>query len=174
MNKIAVIYKSKYGATKKYAEWIAEALSAELLEASSIKGETLMDYDVVIYGGGLYAGTINGVKLVTNNPTKSLVVFAVGLADPDTTDFSAILTNNFTSAQLPKIKAFLLRGAISYDKLGFAHKCMMGILKKAMAKKDLSQMSGEEKAIAETRGEDVDFTCRDSIKPLVEYVRSMM
>lgn len=32
MNTI-VIYKSKYGATKKYAEWIAERLLVELCDA---------------------------------------------------------------------------------------------------------------------------------------------
>jgi hypothetical protein len=51
----------------------------------------LQDFDVVIYGGGLYAGGIIGSKLVTKNPCKSLVLFTVGLADPLITDYSEII-----------------------------------------------------------------------------------
>ena len=57
MTKIAVIYKSKYGSTKQYAEWIAQALDAPLFEASSVNPAQLAEYDVVVYGGGLYAGS---------------------------------------------------------------------------------------------------------------------
>ena len=89
MKNIAVIYKSKYGTTKQYAKWIAEELGASLFEASSINPSQLMTYDVVVYGGGLYAGGIIGVKLVTGNPCKSLVVFTVGAADPGTTDYGS-------------------------------------------------------------------------------------
>lgn len=50
--QIAVIYKSKYGSTKQYAEWIAKELDASLFEATNIKPSQLLDYDVVVYGGG--------------------------------------------------------------------------------------------------------------------------
>ena len=32
MNKIAVVYKSRYGSTAKYAKWIAEELKADLYD----------------------------------------------------------------------------------------------------------------------------------------------
>jgi len=121
MDKIAVIYKSKYGATKQYAEWIAQALDAALLEAGAVKPPQLASFDVVIYGGGLYAGGIDGVKLVAKNPCKSLVVFTVGLANPKITDYAAILSKNFTGEALSKIKVFHLRGGIDYNKLGLLH-----------------------------------------------------
>ena len=51
MNAI-VIYKSKYGSTKAYAEWIAEALSCQAVEAKSVKADDLLAYDTIVYGGG--------------------------------------------------------------------------------------------------------------------------
>ena len=92
---IAVIYRSKYGTTKRYAEWIAEALDAQLFESHTIKATQLIDFDMVVYGGGLYAGGISGINLVTKNPCKKLVIFTVGFATPENTDYSDILKKTY-------------------------------------------------------------------------------
>ena len=173
MLKIAVIYKSQYGTTKQYAEWIAETLEAELYEASAIKPAQLMDFDVVVYGGGLYAGGVSGAKLVTKNPCKSLVLFTVGLADPKITDYSEILARTFTSEQIEKTKIFHLRGGIDYSKLGFAHKGMMAMAKKMIEKKPMSERTSDDHGIIETYGKKVNFTDKAAIEPLVAYVRAL-
>ena len=69
MNAI-VVYKTKYGSTKTYAEWIAEELSADIRDAKTVKADDLLKYDTIIYGGGLYAEGINGVSLITKNYEK--------------------------------------------------------------------------------------------------------
>lgn len=33
MSKIEIIYRSKYGTTKRYAKWIADELSADLYDS---------------------------------------------------------------------------------------------------------------------------------------------
>lgn len=174
MNSICVIYKSKYGTTKQYAEWIADELGTPLFEVSEIKPYQLLNYDVVIYGGGLYASGIIGVKLVANNPCKSLVVFTVGLANPDTTDFTEIIIKNFTQELLQKTKLFHLRGGIDYKKLGFIHKNMMSLLVKFKVEKiPPKERSGEIQTMLETYGDKVDFTDKKTIKPLIDYVRGL-
>ena len=173
MNKIAVIYKSKHGTTKQYAEWIAKALDASLFETSSIKPAQLADYDVIVYGGWLFGGGISGVKLVTENPCKSLVVFSVGLGDPAVTDYSEILAKNFTPELLSRIKVFHLRGGIDYKKLGFVQKNMLTMVKKHVEKKAPDQRTSEEQAVLETYGGKFDFTDQAAIMPIVEYVRAL-
>lgn len=87
MKSTAVIYKSKYGSTKKYAEWIGSELECDVLENSSVSADTLKKYDTIIYGGGLFAGGVNGFNLITKNfdavKDKNLILFTVGLADPN-------------------------------------------------------------------------------------------
>lgn len=173
MGNIAVIYKSKYGTTKQYAEWIAKALDAKLFEKSTVKPSQLASFDIIIYGGGLYAGGIDGVELVTKNPCKSLVVFTVGLADPAITDYSAILNKNFTQTQLSKTKIFHLRGGIDYKKLGLVHKGMMGLMRKLTLKKDKSEYIDEDYEFLETYGQKVTFTDENTIKPLLAHVRKL-
>ena len=56
--KILVSYKSKTGFTKRYAEWISEELEADLTDVKDIKD--VSEYDLVIYGGWILGGLING------------------------------------------------------------------------------------------------------------------
>ena len=69
MNTV-VVYKSKYGSTKKYAEWIAEELKCDIFDMKNITVDFLLKYDVIIYGGGLYAEIINGLYIITKNFDK--------------------------------------------------------------------------------------------------------
>jgi hypothetical protein len=173
MKTIAVIYKSVYGTTKRYAEWIAEELNASLFESSTINPAQLMEYDVIVYGGGLYAGGILGVKLVADKPLKSLVVFTVGLSTPEITDFSEILTKNFTPEYLAKIQLFHLHGGMDYKKLGMVHRVMMAAKKKETEKIPLAERTSDDEQLLATYGGQVDFTDRATISPLVDYVRKL-
>ena len=82
-NDIIVLYKSEYGFSKQYAEWIAEELKCNCLEISAF--DFNKDYKTIIFGGGLYAGKINGIKTLIKNynkiKDKKLIVFTVGVAD---------------------------------------------------------------------------------------------
>ena len=42
-------------------------LKSILFECSQIKPEDLLQYDTIIFGGGLYASGINGISLITKN-----------------------------------------------------------------------------------------------------------
>ena len=54
MNGI-IIYKSKYGATKKYAEWLSEATGFPCVSTKEADINKVAECDVVIVGGGVYA-----------------------------------------------------------------------------------------------------------------------
>ena len=172
MNKIAVVYKSKYGKTKRYAEWIAGALNASFFESKNVKPHQLNDYEVVVYGGGLYAGKIDGVGLVTKNSCKSLVLFTVGVADPNDTDYTQVLEKNLTPEQLSKTRVFHLRGGIDYSKLSLVHKAMMAVMKKMIEKTPPDERNSDDIGILETYGKNVDFSDKETIEPLVAYVRT--
>jgi menaquinone-dependent protoporphyrinogen IX oxidase len=174
MKKTAVIFSSKYGTTQKYATWISEELGADLFDKASIKPSQISYYDIIIYGGGLYASGISGIKFILKNKPEKLIVFTVGLANPATTDFSAILKKNFDAALLNEIKVFHLRGGIDYKKISLIHKIMMAIRKKfALDKKIPEEYTDEEQLFLKTYGDKVDFTDRSTIRQLVDYIRSL-
>ncbi|AEC01791.1 flavodoxin domain-containing protein [Parasphaerochaeta coccoides] len=172
--KIAVIYQSHYGATRRYAERIAAELGADIIERKKASAAMLAGYDCVIYGGGLYAGGILGVSLVAKNPVENLVVFTVGLADPKTTDYTAIIDKSFPEGSNKPLCVFHLRGGIDYKELSFIHKGMMGMVKKAAEKKPEAERTSEDRLFLETYGKAIDFMDRDSIAPLVSYVNGII
>ncbi|HEY8445196.1 MAG TPA: flavodoxin domain-containing protein, partial [Bacilli bacterium] len=87
MKKTAVIYKTKYGSTKKYAEWIAQNLSCDIFDAREVKVNDLLKYDVIIFGGGLYASGIIGIQTITKNYSKlkdkEIIIFTCGITNPE-------------------------------------------------------------------------------------------
>ena len=60
--KYLVICDSQYGFTEQYARWIAEELGCPCVARKDVKPEQLQKYDGLIYGGGLYAGGVSGLK----------------------------------------------------------------------------------------------------------------
>lgn len=177
MNKKVVIYESKYGSTKRYAEWIAEALSCPLFERKKFHPQDFLKYDVIIYGGGLYAGGISGIKLVTQNwnvlSSKKVILFTCGLADPkDPGNISNIrksLTRTLSEEMLEHLCLFHLRGGIDYSRLNVLHRSMMSMLRRMLLKKDIHTLRNEDRMLLDTYGKCIDFTDRESIRPLVDY-----
>ncbi|WP_101909444.1 flavodoxin domain-containing protein [Marasmitruncus massiliensis] len=171
--KILVAYTSKYGSTRKYAEWIASALNADLFAAQTVEPKVLSQYDIIIYGGGLYAGGIAGVKLVTQNPCKNLIMFTVGLANPHSTDYSAIINKNFTPELLERTKFFHLRGGIDYKKLSPVHKVMMAMMKGMIQRKPESEREVDDKEFLNTYNSKVNFEDKRTIDSIISYVEGL-
>ena len=55
MSRGIILYQSKYGATKKYVDWLVEELGYDYIETKDAKVAKLLNYDVIILGGGVYA-----------------------------------------------------------------------------------------------------------------------
>lgn len=172
--KTVVIYKSKTGFAKKYAEWIAGELSADIFEGSKVTVEMLEDYEAVIYGGGLYAIGINGVKFVTKNldklKNKRIVVFATGVSPSRSSDIDKVRDSNFTAGQQEYIKFFYLRGGFNYSNLTVIDKVLMTLLKwKIKCKKELTP---DEKGMLAVYNKPVDYTLKKNIDEIINYVKS--
>ena len=82
LKKVLLIYKSNTGFTKKYAQWIQEELNCSAIELKDANISEVTKYDIVIFGGGIHANKINGIKFIKNNlelfKNKHLIIFATG------------------------------------------------------------------------------------------------
>ena len=169
-NKIVVIYRSKTGFTKKYAAWLSEALNCDLLEGKKVKAADLLSYDTIIYGAGIYAAHISGLKLITGNfeliKSKKIIVFAVGSSPDKEGTLQEIRKANIPEALTDKIKLFYLRGGFNYNKLSPINKILMNMIKPILKK---SQSSDEDQnGLLDAFKQPQDFTDRKYLKPIIE------
>lgn len=158
--KTIVVYKSKYGYTKKYAQWLAESLDCDIKENVSLAD--IMGYDTIIYGGGIYAGRINGAKLIAKNleklSGKKLVLFAVGSSVGRPEELEAFWKQALEENVRLNVPHFYLRGGFDYGKLGSVDRLMMNMLKKMLLKKDT--LTEDDKGLLAAYETPVDFTDR--------------
>jgi len=174
--KTIVIYKSKTGFTRKYAEWIAEDLSADTFDISKVTINILTAYDTIIYGGSLYAVGIIGVKLITQNidklKDKKIVVFATGASPSREDGINEVIDKNFTQEQQKYIKFFYLRGGFNYSKLNLFDKFLMTLLKWKMKNKKQEELSSDEIGMLAIYDKPVDFTEKKNIDRIITYVNT--
>ena len=176
--KTLVIYKSKTGFTKKYAEWISEELSADIIHAPKVTANMLSAYDCVIYGGGLYVVGINGIKLITQNVDKlkgkKVIVFATGMSPFREEGAREVISKNFTLEQQEIIQFFYLRGGFDYRKLNPFDKMLMRLLRLSIQWKRVrnKKLNSDEIGILEIFYKPTDYTKRAKIDKLVAYATS--
>lgn len=170
-----VVYKSRYGSTKQYAEWIAEELNCEALDAKNVKIDDLEKYDTIVYGGGLYAEVINGVILLTKNMNKlegkKLIVYSTGITPLKYHEYydKLVIEKNFNPEMLDKIKVYNFMGKMILNELTLIHRTALKTLKKIMqGKENPTEM---EKLLVELCDANGDFSDREAIKDLVEYAK---
>lgn len=181
MTDAVVIYRSKYGSARKYAEWIAESLNASLFECSTVNASDFTSFNTIVYGGGLYAGGLNGISFIKRNfkylQDKNLILFTCGIADPQNQTNKEHIQQNISRALSPsmmkKIKVFSLRGGIDYQRLSFVHRVMMGALRRALLRKKPEDLTEEDRQLLDTYGGAIDFVNKASIDPILEYVHSL-
>lgn len=177
MGRTVVVYRSKTGFAKKYAEWLAEDLSADLFEVSRVNAAALRDYDTIIYGGSLYATGIIGVDFLKKNfaqlTGKKLVVFACGASPANEDLLPKLITHNFTPDQQKQIKFFYFRGGFNFNKLPPFDRVLMTLLKwKMLLKKGITKnLTPDEVGMLALYEKPADFTQRSYIEPIVAYVR---
>lgn len=170
--KIAVIYKTKYGSTKKYAGWIALKLGADLYEISDIRSKHLIEYETIIFGGGVYRGKINGLNFINQNynkiKDKNIYIFSVGMENLSEDRKELLIKNNFKNIEAKNIKFYNFKGELDCSSLSVIDKIMMKALKSMLNKKTESELTEDDKVVLRGFEEKVNLTDKSSIKALVE------
>jgi menaquinone-dependent protoporphyrinogen IX oxidase len=169
---IVVIYQSKYGATKKYAQWLAEELSCDLVETKKAKVEQIAKYDVIILGGGVYASGIAGISFLRKNfnklKDKKIITFAVGASPYDKKAMNELKERNFKN-ELKDIPCFYCRGAWKEDVMTWRDRTLCNLLKKSVAKKDPATYEPWETALMEASGSNFDWTDKEYLEQIIRY-----
>ncbi len=175
MGKGIILYQSKYGATKKYADWLAEITGYDCMETKSVKVTFLQDYDVIVLGGGVYASGIAGMHFLKKNINslldKKIAVFAVGASPYDEKAIMQIREMHFKD-KLKDISLFYCRGAWNEEKMTFGHRTLCRMLQKSVAKQNPEEYEPWQKALMCAVGQTCDWTDKKYLEPIVDYIKN--
>jgi hypothetical protein len=171
--KRIVVYKSNTGFTEKYARWIAEDLCCDAVRLEQISASKMSQYDVVIFGGGIHAGTINGIRYIKNNistiKSKKIIVFATGATPAIPEEIE-----RFRKANIPcgeDIEFFYFQSGMNYAQMHGTDKMLMGMLKTFLKIK--KNKSDVEKGTADAIQNSYDYSNRNQLAPLIDYVNAI-
>ncbi|MCR5082399.1 MAG: flavodoxin domain-containing protein [Parasporobacterium sp.] len=175
MEKGIILYQSKYGSTKKYAEWLSKATGYICVETSKTKVKDILEYDVIVLGGGVYASGIAGINFLKKNiqalSGKKIAVFAVGASPYNEKAISQVRERHFVNG-LETIPLFYCRGAWDEEKMTFAHRTLCKMLQKAVAKKNTAEYEPWESALMGAKGQRCDWTEQSYLDPILNYLQN--
>ncbi|WP_312653948.1 flavodoxin domain-containing protein [Proteiniclasticum sp.] len=170
--KNIVLYKTRYGNTFQYAEWIAEELDWELRDLSEFKRSEIGIYDNIIFGTGVYMGKMNkNRKVLKWFKEEPIIIFACGGNNNNEKDIDVIRKRNFSEEQLRFHKFFYLPGGVDFSKVKGIPKRMLNVFRWVMEKK--KSKSGEEKAILGGFTHPTSFVAKKEIKPIISFAETL-
>ncbi|MBR5459680.1 MAG: hypothetical protein IKV53_02330 [Clostridia bacterium] len=153
-----IVYTSKSGHTKRYAEMLSEALGIKLVTLDEAM-KTLERNSEIIYMGWLFASSVKGYKRASKKFRVNTVV-ATGLCPT-----GELLTEVRKTSSVPKSTAlFTVQGGMDREKLRGVDKFMINALIKFLEKnktpseKDLAMLS-----LIKNGGDFVSFKNLDAV-----------
>lgn len=169
MQNSLILYASKYGATKRYAQLLQQALNGTCMDITQATAPQLGQYDTIIFGGSLYVGKMQGMKqfqkLYPHMNGKKVVTFAVGAMreSPETQD--TIKKSNFTP-EMANVPLIYCRGNWNEGVLSTKDKVLVWMMRK-VAKSDPQMQETVEQDLGQTQ----DWISKDVIAPILTAVR---
>ena len=97
-------------------------------------------------------------------------MFAVGASPYDEKAMTALKERNFKT-EFSHIPCFYCRGAWNEEIMSWKDRILCNLLKKVVAKKDPATYEPWETALMQAVGSNFDWTEKEQIKDIVEYVR---
>lgn len=131
-----VVYRSKYGHTRQYAEWLAAKRDCEVVPLNKLRRKQIEAHDTVIFGTGVYLGKMKGLKKVLRRcKDKTLVLFACGGSIDDPAHEAIIVRQNLNGIEHPNLTFFYVPGGIDLSKVKGPMRPFMSIARWMISRK---------------------------------------
>lgn len=167
--KTLVIYCSQTGFTAQYAQWIAQALGANLVSLAEAKRTDTAPYNAIVFGSWVRAGGVSKLGWFKGHLTqwrdKKLVVFCVGASPMDSPDIAPALRRTFSGPQWKGVQAFYCPGGLNYEKMSLPSRLMMKLFAKTVSRK--KDKTPAEKEMARVIAASYDISDREYIEPIL-------
>lgn len=171
--KAAVMYKSRYGAARRYAQLLAAELGCEA-QAVDAHAELAGDCDCAVFVGGVYAGGVAGLKAFSRvcrgRSGVRQAVLCVGASPYDEAQLEQ-LSARVRRAGLTGAAVFYARGAWDESSMTLRDRALCGLLRRAVAKRTGEGCEPWMRALLDSAGQRCDWVDPRYISPLLGFLR---
>lgn len=175
MRDYIVVYKSVYGSTRRYAEWIKDELNADIIDLDDLKYDVLKDYRNVIFGVPVHAFRryhIRAIrKLLDHQKSIRVYLYFVSLGLIDQHDLHLDLRRRLRDDQLRRVNIYVFPGAINYARLSLRHRAALAVVFRHLNRIVPSKRSEDTRKFLDSYGKFSDFTDQSAIKSLIDDCR---
>ncbi len=174
--KILLLYKSKTGFTKRYADWISEEIGCAVADYKTATLENMSAYDTVVFGSRAHAGRIDGYKKIREmfqkSGAKHFALFVTG-ATPCTEEkiIEEFWKKNLSEDELLSVPHFYLQSGLNYERMCFSDKIMMKAAAAMLKKK--KDKDAYDKAFEQAISGSYDISSKEYARPLVLYLKGL-
>ena len=172
--KTLVVYTSQTGFTKRYAQWLAEKMDADIYDLKEVQKKadsSFAEYDAIVYAGWCMAGKVVKTnwffEKAKNWKDKRLALIAVGGSPNDNPDVEVAMENMLTDEQKSYIKAFYCQGGFNHEKMNLPSKLAM----KAFIATLRKSKNEKEREVASFIDHSYDISDIKFIEPVVAYLK---
>jgi len=161
-----VVFKSRYGATQQYAEWIREELRIPLIDPERLDDRVVAVCDFVVIGTPVYRGKMLIADWLAQNQQRlrgrRLFLFIVCTHFEDREQQMRMLRDNIPDGMLASFDAWFLAGRVIVGDLSETDVLYL----------NLADLTAEERVKKDNATRTGDLVREGNILPLVEKVRS--
>lgn len=168
-----ILYESQTGSTKKYAEDIARAVSADVFPLKKFKLKKLKDYDTIVFGGWVMGGAIQGLnKFLTvydDIKDKNVILFSSGMSVSTPEGRQDIIDANLLD--MYHVRYYELRGDFDFQRLNFLYKMMMNRTFQAIENNPDAPVN--QKALLTVKTTPLYFYDQEKVDKIIRVINSL-
>lgn len=166
MKSIAVVYSTKSGHTKKYADWLKEDVDADVISVDSFNVTKMLAYKLIIFACGVYGDKLAIMDFIKKNltsvPAQKIMVMAVSWYTNDSPEATQKLINeNFPEQFKNTVPLFVINSGIDKKTINAMDKAKLLAAQNAINRKD-GRSSDDINALAIIKG-FADQTSKDNL-----------
>jgi len=158
-----IVYRSSYGSTKQYAEWIHEETGFPLFDARD--DSIPWDADTVVIGCPIIANKPFLLSWMQKHQHqlkgKKVVLFTTSGADPETEPVKEWIDKALPARMKDSVAIFPLAGRFEFAKLGGMHKAMMRLGAALLRSEEIKNQIRN----------PVDGVARENLDALLQHLR---
>ena len=174
MKKIAVVYSSKSGHTKQYADWLKEEIDdIDIIPAATFSPSQTMAYKLIIFACGVYGDKLSIMDFIKKNITamapQKTMIMAVSWYTNDSEDAKKkLIEENYPEQFKNTVPIFVLNSGINKKSLSAMDKMKLTAAQVMIDKKD-GRSSDDINALAIIKGYS-DQTSKDNLASIKQAI----